>query len=341
MIRYQMWPHLPERETVVATTPGVEVRAFTYATGVAALRLTTDRVDAVVLPHQGQQVWRLAVDGTDLTMNTMWDAPEPTDVFGASYGPFLMHCGLTAMGQVGPEDHHPPHGELPCARHRDVFLTVDAAGAVGVGGSYEHRRSHSVGYRFTPTVTVRPGVAGLDVAASIENLRNTPLAWQYLAHVNWAYWPGATLTPGLADGVEAVSVHPDAAQDDATRAHTDRLAADPGAGDVLPEHPIVPEYVSVITPRPVDGWAEFAMAHPDRGTATVAFETEHLPRAVRWVSNTPDEQAAGFAMPATGHHLGRSRSQGDGLVRTLEPRASATLRLNVRYHAPQGRNDHA
>ncbi len=342
MIRFHLCPDThPARDTVVATTPGIEVRAFTYPTGVAALRLVSDRVDAVVLPYQGQQVWRLAVDGTDLTMHTMWDAPEPTDSFGASYGPFLMHCGLTGMGQVGPDDTHPPHGELPCARYRDAFVTVDPEGAVGIGGTYEHRRSHSVGYRFTPVVRVRPGDTGLGVTASIENLRSTPLPWQYLAHVNWAYWPGATLAPSLSDGVGAVSLHPDAGQDEQTRALNDRLAADPGAGDVVPEQPVIPEHVSVITPRASGGWAEFSMSHPDRGRATVGFETEHLTHAVRWISNTPDEQAAGFAMPATGHHLGRARSDRDGLTHTLAGGASATLRINVNYHATQERNDHA
>ena len=102
---------LVERPLVAADAG--EITGFRYSSGIEALRVRTDRLEMVVLPFTGQQIWRLAIDGEDLTMRTMFDEPLDVPAFGLSYGPFMMHCGLAGMGNPGPADLHPPHGELP------------------------------------------------------------------------------------------------------------------------------------------------------------------------------------------------------------------------------------
>ncbi len=321
-----------QAERVVVESSVGRVLTFRYGSGVAALRVQTEAAEAVILPFQGQQVWRLSLDGEPVTMHTMWDAPVPATFFAQSYGPFLMHCGVLGMGQAGPGDSHPTHGELPCAVYGSCFVEVDeASGVMAIGGSYENRQSHAVGYRFTPRLLFRAGTPSLDLEATLENLRHSPLSWQYLAHVNWSYWPGARLEQNVLMDGDHVVLYPAGSQDEATAAYTASLAADPALGNVLPRHDVIPEYVAVLTPTPDDsGWAHFSMVREDGVRARVSYETTELTRAVRWVSRTPDEQAAGFCMPATGHHKGRAQSAADGLVRTLPGQAATTLRLRIR-----------
>lgn len=319
-----------QAERVVLESSAGTVTQFTYDSGVEGLRVRTDKVEAVILPFQGQQIWRLTLDGEPVTMHTMWDEPVPTSVFAQSYGPFLMHCGLTWMGAPGPGERW-NHGELPCAVYSSAWVEVDeAAGTLTVGGEYENRMSHGYGYRFTPRLVFRTDAAAVEVSSQIENLRRSPLSWQYLTHVNWVYWPGARLEQDVAMDPDHVSLHPAGSQDEATAAYTASLAESPDRGNALPDHDVVPEYVAVLTPEAdADGWAHFAMVRADGVRARVSYDTTELPRAVRWVSRTPDEQAAGFCMPATGHHLGRAQSDAEGLTRTLPGLASTTIRLRM------------
>ena len=56
--------------------------------------------------------------GHNLVMKSIYDEPEVCrNFYGESYGVFLMHCGLTAMGNPTSEDTHTPHGELPIASY--------------------------------------------------------------------------------------------------------------------------------------------------------------------------------------------------------------------------------
>ena len=101
------------------------VSVFKYESGVEAVELSNGPVVCIVLPYQGQQVWRLFIDGENMTMKSMYESPESTDdVFNFSYGGFLIHCGLTAMGNPSEEDNHPMHGELPHAKYRNVYVEV-------------------------------------------------------------------------------------------------------------------------------------------------------------------------------------------------------------------------
>src|SRR5262245_25184399 len=69
--------------------------AFRFDSGVCGLRLKSDRGQLVMLPFQGQQVWSAEFEGHDLTMQSMFDQPYPTQEFLHTFGGFLQHCGLT------------------------------------------------------------------------------------------------------------------------------------------------------------------------------------------------------------------------------------------------------
>lgn len=109
----------------------ISARSFRYGSGVAAVRIVTDDVEIDLLPYQGQQVWRASVHGRELAMRSMFDEPRPTRDYLGTYGALLIHCGVLAMGNPGPQDDHPLHGELPNAPYaRPTLITgCDAAGA--------------------------------------------------------------------------------------------------------------------------------------------------------------------------------------------------------------------
>ena len=96
---------------------------FTYSTGVKAVRLKNDRGAIVMLPYMGPMIWRAEFDGYDMTMKTIFDEPiAAKETFEETYGCFLMHCGLTAMGNPTAEDSHKPHGELPICKYQSVYV---------------------------------------------------------------------------------------------------------------------------------------------------------------------------------------------------------------------------
>jgi hypothetical protein len=52
--------------------------AFKYSTGVCAVRVENNRGYYIILPFQGQQIWRAFFDGHDLVMKTKFSEPVPT-----------------------------------------------------------------------------------------------------------------------------------------------------------------------------------------------------------------------------------------------------------------------
>ncbi|MEZ4677940.1 MAG: hypothetical protein R2932_27350 [Caldilineaceae bacterium] len=99
----------PTERTLVETS-ALTASTFRYASGVAALRLTNDQGELIMLPFQGQQIWSATFGGRNITMKSMFEQPNATQNYLETYGAFLIHCGATAMGVPMGEDTHPLHG---------------------------------------------------------------------------------------------------------------------------------------------------------------------------------------------------------------------------------------
>ncbi|MCC2594279.1 DUF4432 family protein [Tessaracoccus sp. OS52] len=321
--------------TIVSTNDAV-VSTFRYDSGVEALRITTERVEVVVLPFRGQQVWRYIVDGEPLTMVTHFDEPAASTVFGETYGGFLLHCGLTGIGHPAPEDTHAHHGELPNGRFDEALLLVgDGPDGtwVGVAGSFRLRVSHGIDVEFEPFLALRPGGTALDLDVRITNHRDNPFGYSYLCHVNWPIFDGGRLAQTVRLDAEHFEMAPDPGQDDVTAAYTERITANLDASNELDiAQSITPEYCAILTPEADDdGWAHFLQVRPDGRAASVSFETEHLPHVIRWISNTGDESAAGFCLPSTAHHRGRVAAERDGMVRTIQGHESVDMSFEIDF----------
>lgn len=325
-----------EQPRTLLQTDSSVATAFRYRSGVAALRLVTPAAELVWLPFKGQQIWRYAVGGEDLTMRTHFDEPTASAVFGETYGGFLLHCGLTGIGHPSAEDQHDLHGELPNATYDEAEIVVDGD-TFTLTGSCRLRRTHSMDVVFRPSVTVDAQDTLLRVTAQVENLRRSPFSYAYMCHINYALFDGSVLEQTASLSSDDFVVVPDEGQDEATAEYTRAITADPESSNRLDAaQPLRPEYCAIIRPRPDDeGWARFFQVRPDASAAYVGFDVEGLPVVVRWISNTGDEASAGFCLPATAHHLGRARAARDGLMREVPAGGSVTMHVETGLLDPQ------
>ncbi|MBN1837506.1 MAG: DUF4432 family protein [Spirochaetales bacterium] len=299
---------------------------FRYDTGVAALRLRNRRGEALLLPYQGQQVWDARFDGRVLTMKSQFSDPIATEEYLRNYGAFLLHCGASAIGNPGPEDRHPLHGELPNAQYDSAALVLgtDADGPyVGLTGGYRHTVAFGCSYRAEPLLKLHAGSAVLHGSITFTNLKHTPMELMYLAHLNFrpvdlgrlVYTApcapqSAAVRTRLPRGLQAPNGY---------AAFLERLKRDPAIHHTLdPAHVYDPEVVVYLRYRAdSDGWAHTLLVHPDGYAYYVGHRPSELDHAVRWISRTPDNDAIGIVLPATAEADGYAAEKAKGNLKML------------------------
>jgi hypothetical protein len=315
-----------EKEQTFLRHGELGVSLFRYQTGVEAARITNSRGEMIVLPFQGQQIWDARFDGRILTMRSLFEEPQATVQFTATYGAFLLHCGVTAMGNPAKEDTHPLHGELPNASYQKAWIALAGQGSsasVSVGGEYRHTIAFECDYSFRPTVTLQAGASLISVAAEIHNRRKVPQELMYLCHINFRPVDGGRLvysapcTPTTVRVRTTVpsDIHPSPGYKEFLQA----LAADPGLHNVLePGLAFDPEAVLYLSYRGDEsGWARTLMIHPDGYASYVGHQPRQLDHGVRWISRMPDQDAVGIVLPATAEPDGYLAEKAKGNVKVL------------------------
>lgn len=329
-----------DKETVLVESGELKATLFTYSTGVKAVRISNSKGSATVLPFDGQAVWRCDFLGRELTMKSIYDEPQKCSFYGETYGFFLMHCGLSAMGNPTAADTHPGHGELPLAKYGSAWIETgaDKEGAwISVGGVYAHRRCFEANYRFCPELRLRAGATSIEVDVSFTNLKDLPLEYYYLCHVNHRPVNGSKLLY-TADPKKAIinSEVPDGYRKDwadATSAWLDEFGRNPACGDQIGAkgESYRPEIVNCFMHYPAkDGWAYTMQLEPDGGAIYVKHDPKQLPYGTRWIARTDDEDALGMCLPATSEHKGRLYCQAHRQQRILKTGKT------VRYHIETG-----
>ncbi len=309
-----------EKEKVFLQNEAFTAALFRYSTQVCAVRLSNSKISLVVLPFQGQQVWRFESPIGDLTMKSIFEEPENTTRFGLNYGAFLIHCGLTANGNPSAEDSHPLHGELPNCRYQEAWLSIGSdedGGYLSLGGSYTYRNSLEYHYEFAPELRLRPDSALVDVRIQARNFRPKPMKYMYMAHINWLPVDGSRLVYS--------------ADPKATEVFSD---ADPTIADHIDSSTQYydPELCMYLHPTPDEQSCAHAMqVYPGGDAAYVAFRTTELPNAVRWFARTGSEDALAFAIPSTNNHLGFARNDAQGLIREIEAKSCLEMRYQFGY----------
>ena len=312
-------------EAVVARFGAFTVSAFRYHSGVAALRVRNAVGEVVILPFQGQQVWDAQFHGRRLTMRSMFDEPQATRDYLRSYGALLLHCGGTAMGNPGPDDRHPLHGELPALPLTEAWLECgrDADGPfLDVAGEGHDVLAFSHDFVARPRLRLREAGGTIEVDLTVENRAGTTLPFMYLAHINFLPADGATLHDAADDGSIVVQQHADIPAD--ARDYHDRVNADPASHrTVQPGTAVLPELVLTMkVAAGTDGWTHMLQQHPGGGGDFVSYRPSELPCAVRWMTRGPNQDALGLVLPATAPPDGLAAARRAGQLVEVAPGAS-------------------
>jgi hypothetical protein len=328
----------PERGTrTVAVAGSLRVEAFRYPSGIEGLRLLTPRAEVVVLPFQGQQVWRASFDGRELAMASMFDEPVATDRYLATYGAFFLHCGITRIGPPPPDDPHPLHGELPLGRFETAELVVDeAAGRIGVRGRFRHRIAFAENYEAIAEVSLAADDTLIDIAIDVANRRAAaPLELMYLGHANFRPVEHGRLVYAARYTREDVAVRrsipPHIRPGPEYSDFLAELAHDPVRHHVLdPALPFDPEVVFTLRMVPDDtGWTHAMQVHPDGRADFISYDTRTLPLAIRWICRTADQQGLGIALPATAGVEGYLAEKAAGRIVTVPPLGGWSARMRM------------
>lgn len=309
----------------------IRITAFKYQTGVEALRIENERGYFIFLPFLGQQIWRINFDGRDLAMNTSVKEPVYTNVLMENYGAFLYHCGMTACGVPQDEDDHPQHGELPNIVYRKAHIRCDEdekGRYIAVGGELEYNMVYSAHYVFCPEVKLYENDAHIRVTVSLKNLRNTDMEYMYLCHINYLPIDGAELIYSAPKDREHIKVHRNIAAP-ASKEKWDKLLTFMDAVEENPElHHIIggeetcfdPEMCFTVLYEGDENNRAYTMQYKrGEGACFVNHPTDALPRCVRWISRTEDEDTMGMVLPASAEHLGRDYARRNGYMKHLAP----------------------
>lgn len=315
----------PQRR-LIAEHAGLRAHAFRYPSGVAALEVQNAVGHLTWLPFQGQQVWDAVFHGRRLTMGSPFEQPLPTRDYLATYGAFLIHCGGTAMGNPGPDDDHPLHGELPNLPYDTAHLVLgdeDGRAFVDLTGSARDRLAFGHDFTARPRVRLREGSAEMTAEIAVENSGPLPLPFFYLAHINFQPVDGAVLLDALPDDRRDLILREPGlteATPDPARAFHALLRTDPARHREIGPGPILPEMVATMAlPAGPDGWTHVLQRHADGQGDAVSYRPADLPHAVRWMTRGGDMDALGLVLPATAPPDGRAAATRNGHTLTLPP----------------------
>ena len=313
-----------EKERPLCQFGVFSISTFRFDSGVAGLRITNDRGEIVVLPFQGQQIWRAGFDGRDLTMRSMFEEPVETRIYLENYGAFMIHCGITGLGAPGPTDNHPLHGELPNAPMKTAWLEVDhSAQQVTIAGCYQHTVAFLTNYEATIKTRLTAGAALMDVSVDVQNLKQTPMDLMYLGHANFRPVDHGELHYTADYTARSVRVR------QSIPAHVtpkpgypeflEELAENPAAHHVLqPGLAFDPEVVFEIDMNSDrDGYAHALQRHPDGTADYVRCRPDQAPLCTRWICRTPDQDGLGIAFPSTSGVEGYTAEKEKGRVETV------------------------
>ena len=328
-----------ENATLSATT-------FQYSTGIEAVTLKNSKGYVTVLPFMGQMIWDMEFLGHNMVMKSIYDEPlKCTYSYGESYGCFLMHCGLTAMGNPTAEDTHIPHGELPIAEYAESYVLTgeDEKGKyISVSGVYRHKRAFEHNYEFMPECRLYEDASTIDMIITFKNNKDLPLEYFYLCHINYRPVEQARLLyTAKHENIKAHHEVPEGYPAEAakkTNDYLDRLDQDASIMDVIDKETqsYAPEIVFTCKyDADENGDAHTMQLLPDGYSCYVKHRPEELPFGVRWISRTEDEDALGMVLPATAEHMGYLYCKKKGYEKYLATGESVTYHITTGILSPE------
>ena len=315
------------REELFAEEGGLKAVLFRYESGICCVRLENSRGHISVLPFNGQMVWDAVMDGRSLKMKTTYDMPKPAALFRDTYGCYVMHCGILAMGCPCEQDTHAHHGELPYADYDRAYLETGEDGKgkyIAVTGEYEYNRAFDSHYIARPFAKLYEDSTLIDVGINVENLARGPMDVMYMCHVNGNVADHSKLYQTLPWDSDHMVVRVSIPQYNEPDPVFLKLLDDV-QNDVKVTRAIGladqydPEIVLFLRDVMADehGMAHFVYEHRDGTSDYVTYDAGVLDKAVRWMVNHKDWRSMGFVLPSTAEPEGYIAEKAKGNVRSL------------------------
>lgn len=326
------------REFVLAEQKNMRAVAFRYSTGVEALRIENERGYFIILPFQGQQIWRAVFDGKELTMKTKFEEPIATTEYLKTYGGFLLHCGISAIGTPQKDDTHVQHGEIPNALYQEVYLEC-GDDYMSVGGHLDYNISFVRNYVFSPKCTLYDNDTVLKVDVELENRRQSPMEYMYLCHINFRPIDGAELIYSATCDRNNIKLYPTVSgnmpkeEREKLEGYLKRLSKEPQIHHKIggKEQIYNPEICFGIKYRGDEQKRAYTLQYTEEGACYVNHPVDILPVGIRWISRTGDEDAMGMVLPATSEHLGYNNAKQKGQVKILPPHGRIHFYIEAGY----------
>ncbi len=332
--RWRLNPSMfTEKEHTLFESPSFSASAFRYSSGVEALRIRAGRGEIVWLPYLGQQVWDWSVDGASLKFEGFVEEPAYGKNFLQNYGGFLIHCGVTAMGNPCPRDTHPHHGELPVARFDEAWIEIETGPSDGCGeelslcGRLHWKVPFVAEYHCAPSLRISADGLRLRAEVRLENPTSRDMEYMYLAHINFAF----------AGTEKILSTVPfDAAHVNIREEVLPGIAANPALIKRIDgEAAYEPELVATLDHREnhkgTASPAGSVLVHKDGSVRWVRQDSPELDHHVVWITHDRDRGACGFHLPATAGPTGFEREKALGNVKRLPAGADTTLRYECGF----------
>ncbi len=313
-----------EKEFLLFEDGKMRATAFRYSTGVEALRVENSKGYFIILPFQGQQIWRAVFDGHELVMKTKCDEPVPTKEYLKTYGGFFLHCGVCAFGVPQSDDNHPQHGELPNCDYDSAYIEYNGE-YIAVGGSYEYKVSFVKNYVFSPECRLYKDDTVLKINVSLENKRHEPMEYMYLAHINFRPVDGAELIYSgdytKVKAYKSIGANLPADKADKLIKYMEAVEENPAIHRTVgaPGQVYYPEICFNVNYSGDEDNRAYSLQYTGDGACYVSHPTDVLPVGIRWISRTGDEDSMGMVLPATAEHLGYSHAKRMGQIKVLEP----------------------
>ena len=294
-----------DREFVLVENNHMKATAFKYSTGVEALKVENSKGYFIILPFKGQQIWHLHFLGKDLHMKTMMEEPRQTKEYLQTYGAFLLHCGVTGIGNPREGDGHAQHGEMPNADYQMAYLEC-GEDYIAVGGRFDYDKSFVQNYSFYPECRLYEEDTVLKLHMILENRRSKPMEYMYLCHINFRPFDGATIVD--------------------TSAYQEESKV--GEGD---QSMYNPEVCFTIPYR--DGYEGrgYTLQYTDEGACYVNHPIDVLPMGVRWISRTEEEDSMGMVLPATAEPNGYTYAKKNGQIKMLGAKERLEFDIEAGY----------
>ena len=294
------------------------------------LHVKSDRIQLVVLPFQGQQIWRAKIDGRDLTMKSLVTRPVLTADYLRNYGAFLVHCGATAMGGPSEKDNHPIHGELPNAPYNNAWIEVgaDSEGKpfVEIHGEYFHEVAMTGSYLAHPVIRVTQGSNLVEVSMAVTNKAGRPMNVMYMGHINFMPVDDSSIVAThewKPETMRVISNLPAHVREKATPEfleYLDSAGRNPEVSSSVPlGQSFDPELVAEIDyVGDEHGQAHTLIVHPSGTSDYLGHDVASTPFGIRYIQRTPDHDCVGTG-PSTSCVTGRAAQTEKGNFKLLAP----------------------